>query len=66
MSVDALLDHEDGLGLAALVRRHEVSAQELRGGGVARLLALGGITSDLGALYAGVLPGAGAAEAGSA
>ncbi len=37
------------------------SARELRGAGVVRLQALGGLTIDLRALYEGVLPGEGAA-----
>jgi Asp-tRNA(Asn)/Glu-tRNA(Gln) amidotransferase A subunit family amidase len=40
MSVDALLDREDGLGLAELVRRREVSAKELLDAAIARVEAL--------------------------
>jgi amidase/6-aminohexanoate-cyclic-dimer hydrolase len=37
MSIDALLDREDGLGLAELVRRREVSAKELLDAAIARV-----------------------------
>jgi len=40
MSVDELFDREDGLGLADLVRRREVSAKELLDGAIARVEAL--------------------------
>jgi Asp-tRNA(Asn)/Glu-tRNA(Gln) amidotransferase A subunit family amidase len=40
MSIDALFDREDGLGLAGLVRRGEVSAKELLDEAVARVEAL--------------------------
>ena len=37
MSIDTLLDREDGLGLAELVRRREVSAKELLDGAISRV-----------------------------
>jgi Asp-tRNA(Asn)/Glu-tRNA(Gln) amidotransferase A subunit family amidase len=40
MSVDALFDREDGLGLAELVRRREVSPKELLDAAIARVEAL--------------------------
>jgi Asp-tRNA(Asn)/Glu-tRNA(Gln) amidotransferase A subunit family amidase len=40
MSVDALFDREDGLGLADLVRRREVSPKELLDAAIARVEAL--------------------------
>jgi Asp-tRNA(Asn)/Glu-tRNA(Gln) amidotransferase A subunit family amidase len=40
MSVDELFDREDGLGLADLVRRREVSAKELLDAAIARVEAL--------------------------
>jgi amidase/6-aminohexanoate-cyclic-dimer hydrolase len=40
MSIDTLLDREDGLGLAELVRRREVSAKELLDAVIARVDAL--------------------------
>ena len=40
MSIDTLLDREDGLGLAELVRRREVSAKELLDTAIARVEAV--------------------------